>query len=418
MAEGAISETQATLWQYRAVGVDGVVVTGELNATGEAQVIASLRQKKLMPLDVRHTSDGGVGRAGGSWLQALRRTRFRPADISDFTRKLATMLGAGLDLDRALRFLGETAPSDKMKALITQLRDRVRDGASFADALEATGGVFSKLYVGLVRAGEAGGALHDALERLADVLERERRLAATIQSAMIYPTVLMIASIGSVVLLLTHVLPQFVPLFEENGVALPMMTRVVIAAGDVLTHWGLFMLIGVGVCVAAGRMALRRPDIRFRADHFLLRVPVIGTLLRHVMAAQLTRTLGTLLQNGVSLVGALRITGGVIGNRSGAQALTRATGVVREGGSLAVSLERADVYPREMTHFLRVGEETAQLASIALRAADVHEEAVRVTVQRLLAILVPAITVIMGLIVAGIVSALLLAMLSLNDLAH
>ncbi|WP_170211072.1 type II secretion system F family protein [Neokomagataea tanensis] len=418
MSQSNASDMPGSVWHYRAVNSEGVVVTGERTAADEAQVLAFLRQKKMMALEVRPASKMGLNSTGSSWFSVLRKARFRQSEIADFTRKLATMLGAGLDLDRALKFLGETAPSDKIRTLITGLRDRVRDGASFADSLENAGGVFSRLYVGLVRAGEAGGALYDALERLADLLERERKLTTTIQSAMIYPTVLLVASTGSVALLLTHVLPQFVPLFEENGVALPVMTRIVIAAGDLLTHWGAVILLMIIAAVLGARTLLKRPEIRLRVDYALLKGPIIGTLLRNVMAAQLTRTLGTLLHNGVPLVGALRIVGGVVGNRAGAQALVKATSAVREGGSLALSLEKDALYPQEMTHFLRVGEETAQLASIALRAADVHEEAVRVTVQRLLAVLVPAITIIMGLVVAAIVSALLLAMLSLNDLAH
>ncbi|NHO32819.1 type II secretion system F family protein [Acetobacter fallax] len=408
-----------TNWRYQAVSPDGTVSHGEMTAATEAQVVARLRRQKLMAVQVTPATRGGALRSElFSLLGRGNEARLRGRELADFTRKLATMLGAGLDLDRALRFLGETALNPRSARVIDTLRDRVRDGDSFASALEASSSTFSKLYIGLIRAGEAGGALADALLHLADLLERERRMKTTVQSAMIYPAVLVVASVFSIVLLLTHVLPQFVPLFEENGASLPTATKIVIAAGDFLTTWGIFLLGGSVLGIALGRIALRKPDLRYMSDRLLLRIPVLGTLLREVMAAQFTRTLGTLMRNGVPLVGALRITEGVINNSAGAGAVSEATRVVREGGSLASSLEHSRFFPETMTHFLKVGEETAQLSAIALKSADIHEDASRVTIQRLLAILVPAITIIMGVIVAGIVSALLLAMLSLNDLAH
>ncbi|WP_367161091.1 type II secretion system F family protein (plasmid) [Kozakia baliensis] len=418
-AAPALSEKDATIWRYQAVTSDGSVQHGEMTADTEAQVVSRLRKQKLLVVQIAPATRGSaLHRELLSLLGRGDATRLRGQEIAEFTRKLATMLTAGLDLDRALRFLGETATNKRGTKLIGALRDRVRDGNSFADALEGFPSSFSKLYVGLIKAGEAGGKLGEALLRLADLLERERKLKTTIQSAMIYPAVLLVASVFSIVLLLTHVLPQFVPLFEENGASLPMATKIVIAAGDFLTAWGVVILGAVLVGIALARVALRKPHLRLSYDRFLLRIPILGNLLREIMAAQFTRTLGTLMRNGVPLVGALRIIEGVINNTAGASCVMDACRVVREGGSLALSLENERIFPETMTHFLKVGEETAQLAAIALKSADIHEEASRVTIQRLLAVLVPAITIIMGVIVAGIVSALLLAMLSLNDLAH
>lgn len=191
-----------------------------------------------------------------------------------------------------------------------------------------------------------------------------------------------------------------------------------IATGSFLTHWGLVLLVMCGLVGVGVHSMLQKPERRLTVDRFLLRVPLLGSLLLEIMAAQFTRTLGTLMQNGVPIVGALRITEGVIGNTAGAACVSEATRDMREGQSLAYSLERTKVFPEGMINFLRVGEETAQLSAIALRSAEIHEDASRVIIQRFLAILVPAITIIMGVLVAGIVASLLLAMLSLNDLAH
>nr|WP_298796334.1 type II secretion system F family protein [uncultured Acetobacter sp.] len=409
-------------WRYTALTSDGQLKRGHAQGADEKHVIADLRRSGLTPVRVRQQSErGGLG-----WLQvsfSLRRAGVSRAQVTDITRELALMLGAGLDLDRGLRFLIETLPEKggagrRSRAVLIQLREAMRNGGSFASALATRADCFSPLYINLVKAGEAGGALGDSLDRLATLMERERKLTTSIQSALIYPAILVVASIGSVVLLLTGVLPQFVPLFAEAGAQLPLVTRIVIAAGDFLKNWGLAMLlmfIGGAFCL---RALLARPAFRLGFDQVLLRLPVAGSLSQDVMAARLTRTLGTLLQNGVSLLSALKISEDVIGNRAGAQAVAEAALIAREGGGLSRPLEAAGVFPPRAIHLMRLGEETAQLGPLCLRAAELHEEAVRIGLQRLVALLVPAITVVMGAVVAGIVSALLLAMLGLNDLAH
>jgi general secretion pathway protein F len=305
-----------------------------------------------------------------------------------------------------------------VRGIVEGLRATVRDGGSLAAALQSYPGSFPPLYVGLVRAGEAGGQLAPALERLAELLERERRLAATVTSALIYPAILMVAATGSIVLLLTEVLPQFVPLFEQSGAALPRPTQMLITAGDLLSAyglWGLLVLILLGL---VGRAVLRQPGPRLTADRLILRLPVIGGLAREVLAARLTRTLGTLLINGVPLIAALNIVRDVLGNRAGEAAVERAASSAKGGAGLSGALAEAAVLPPRAVHLLRLGEETAQLGPMALRAAEIHEEATRIGVQRLVSLLVPTITIVMGAAVAGIVASLLLAMLGLNNLAQ
>jgi general secretion pathway protein F len=338
--------------------------------------------------------------------------------VTDLTRELAIMLSAGQDLDRALRFLVETAPNKHVASVIGELRDNVRDGGTLAGALAKHPRSFSRLYVGLVQAGETGGALGSTLERMAEMLERQRALAATITSAMIYPALLMVAAIGSIVLLLTQVLPQFVPMFEENGVPLPTPTRMLIEAGDFLgTYWAYILLVlllaGLGI-----HSLLGQPGPRMAADTLLLRAPLIGPLSKEVLGARLSRTLGTLLVNGVPLVGALGIVREVIGNRAGIAAVDSATILVKAGGGLAGALASARVFPLRTTYLLRLGEETAQLGELSLRAAAIHEEKTRIGVQRLVSLLTPTITIVMGAAIAGIIASLILAMLSLNDFAH
>jgi len=209
-----------------------------------------------------------------------------------------------------------------------------------------------------------------------------------------------------------------VPLFEQSGAALPPSTQFLISAGDAVSNYGLWALLGLLMAGVAIRAALQQPAARLGFDRLKLRLPVIGGLSREILAARLSRTLGTLLDNRVSLITALTITRDVVGNAAGTEAIDRATASARGGDGLSASLASSGLFPPRLVHLLRLGEETAQLGPMALRAAAIHEESVRIATQRLVALLTPAITIGMGLVIAGIVSSLLLAMLSLNDLAQ
>ncbi|HVB66916.1 MAG TPA: type II secretion system F family protein [Acetobacteraceae bacterium] len=405
--------------EFRYVAIDpaGALARGTMDAPDADSVIERLRRAGNMPVSA---SEATRGSALAQLLQTdLGRGRaLSRQELADAMRELATMLGAGQDLDRALRFLVETAATARIRAVFGRVREAVRDGGTLAAAVAAEPRSFPKLLIGMVRAAEAGGALAATLERLAILFERERSLVATVRTAMVYPVLLLITAAGSVTLLLTRVLPQFVPLFQQNGVPLPDSTRLLIGAGAALSSYGLYAAALLLILGLAARAALRRPGPRGHADALLLRLPVIGALARETMAARFARTLGTLLVNGVPLLAALGIVRDTIGNLAGVAAVDRASASVRDGGGLARPLEAAGVFPARTVSLLRLGEETARLGPIALSAAEIHEEHVRLGVQRLMALLVPVITIVMGAVVAGIVSSLLQAMLSLNNLAQ
>ena len=399
-------------FQYRALG-GGEVVRGVAEGASVAEVAAALHGRGLMVLGITPAR-----RVTGLLNLELGGGGLRRGELTELTRELSAMLGAGQDLDRALRFLVEGAANKRVAAVLGRVRDAVRDGAPLASACAREPRSFPKLYIGLVRAGEAGGALAVTLERVAGLLERQRGLNATIQAALIYPAILVVAATGSIILLLTRVLPQFVPLFAENGVPVPPSTAFLLGAGAAVSRFGLLALALLVAGGAAAVWALRRPGPRLLADRALLAVPVVGGLLGEVLAARFARTLGLLLVNGVPLLAALGLTGEVLGNSVARTAVARAAESVKTGQGLARALARSAVFPARLVHLLRLGEETAQLGPMALRAADIHEERTRLGVQRAVALLVPAITIIMGAAVAGIVSSLLLAMLSLNDIAQ
>ena len=404
-----------TTFRYTAIGTGGERLVGVMDAATEAEVIVRLQRQGSMPVRTE-PADRAPRWSGLLQLDLGGRRGLRKQDVADLVRELATMLSAGQDLDRALRYMQETA-SARVRPTITGLRDAVRDGSPLSVAMSRYPATFPPMHVGLVRAGEAGGNLGPTLGRIADLLDRQRTLAATVTSAMIYPAVLLVAMIGAVTLLLTEVLPQFVPMFEQSGVALPASTQFLISAGAFVQHDGLWLLLAIVLLVFVARSALRQNRFRLMADRAMLRVPVIGGLIREVAAARFARVLGTLLQNGVALIPALAIVRDAMGNRAARAAVEQASVTARGGGSLSRALDAAQVFPARSIHLLRLGEETAQLGPMALRAADIHEEKTRMATQRLTALLVPAMTILMGVAVGGIVASLMTAMLSLNNLA-
>jgi len=399
-------------FSFQSLLPSGQLHRGVLEAVDQAEVVARLRRGGEVPVrveperrwrDLLHLELGGRG---------LSR-----AELGAFARELALMLGAGQDLDHALRFLVETAPSERARGIFGRLRDQVRGGGTLHGAMEREGS-FPPLTVAMVRAGEAGGALSETLGRLATLLERQESLVAALQTAMVYPILLVVAAVGAIVLLLTQVLPQFVPLFAQAGASLPVETQFVIGLGAFVTSYGLLLLLSlIGAGVLARRM-LADPRFRTRFDGWMLRLPVVGGLSREVAAARFCRVLGTMLQNGVPLVGALAITADAVGNLVAAGVVRGAITAVKGGQRLAPFVEAAHVFPPRTSHLLRLGEETASLGVLALRAAEIHEQKSRLGLQRLVSLANPAIIIVMGGAVAFIISSLLLAMLSLNDLAQ
>lgn len=403
-------------FRWSAIDSGGNVVHGVIEAPDRGSVVDRLQRQGQIVL----RADPAEQRARWSELLSLELGGRRGLDkiaLVEVTRELAIMLAAGQDLDRALRFVVENSRSPRVRAVLGNVRDKVRAGSSLTAALATEPQSFPRLYTGLVRAGEAGGTLPVTLDNMATLLERERSLTASLRAALVYPALLVVAAVGSIVLLLEYVLPQFVPIFAQAGAALPQSTRALMAIGDALTAAGPWLLLAALISVLIARRLLAQPHYRLPADRLLLHLPIVGKLLRETLAARLTRTLGSLLQNGVPLIAALGIVRDAVGNLAAAAAIDAAALAAKGGAGLARPLAQAGLFPARTVHLLQVGEEAAQLAAMALKAAEIHDEQARLMMQRLVALAVPIITIVMGLVVAGIVSALLTAMLSLNDLA-
>jgi len=399
-------------FSYRAVSAAGEMLQGQMEAASLDEVISRLQDQGHTPLDAQAADAGG----SGSGLSALlRRGPFTGDQLAQFTHQLATLLGAGQPLDRALGILMELPEGERAKKLIERVRDRVRGGTPLSQALDEEHSVFPKLYISLVRAGEAGGSLEDTLHRLAEYLERSQQLRGSIINALIYPAFLMVGVLGSLLLLLAYVVPQFVPIFEDMQVPIPLITQIVLAVGGTLQTWwwAIGILLILGVLIARSR--LRDPAALLAWHTRLLTMKLIGPLMLKVQTARIARTLGTLLKNGVPLLTSLGIARQVTANKALDQALAQASEQVKEGAGLSFALAQSQRFPRLALQMVQVGEEAGQLDTMLLKVADTFELESRRAIDRLLAALVPALTIVMTVLVAIIMAAILLPMLDLTS---
>jgi general secretion pathway protein F len=401
-------------YRYKAIAGTGAILTGTGEAADAAALARQLRAQGHFPVSADPVVSASV-------LDRLRdllwggRAPSRRA-LTMMTQELAALLDAGLELDRALGMIAELEDIAGLRPALTVVRQRVRDGASLSDAL-AGESAFPPYYVSMVRAGEAGGMQSVTLARLADYMNRSLAIRETIGSALVYPMVLLATAGLSVLVILTLVLPEFEPLFESSGRALPWPTRLLMdMSSAVREFWWLLILLAIGA-FAAARAALRRPRMRARRDAWLLRLPLVGELLRSMEVERLYRTLGSLAGNGVPLPMALKLSGEVLWNSVLREAVTEAAVSLRDGDALSTRLARTRVFPARTLDLIQIGEETGKLDEMLLRQADLDEQRIRHTLDRLMALLVPALTILLGFVVAGLIASMLVAILSVNDLA-
>jgi general secretion pathway protein F len=334
-----------------------------------------------------------------------------------FSQQLARLLKAHVPLDRALEILARLAGRRAVRRTLQGVLDRVRDGATLAGAMEARGRAFPGAYVNMVRAGEAGGALLAVLARAADFLVRAEAMRQKVVSALIYPAILVAVATISVGLVLTVVLPQFAPLFAEAGAALPASTRLVLATGDALRAWWWALPLGGLVAAALWQRLMRYPPAATERDRIVLALPVLRDLVTRFEIARFARALGALRANGVPAPAALALCGRMVANRVIAGAIADVTARFKEGEGLAAPLARTGRFPELATQLIRIGEETGRLEEMLAEVADIYDQDVQRTLERLLSILVPALTVLMGTAIAFIIAAVMTAMISINDLA-
>jgi general secretion pathway protein F len=400
-------------FEYVALDLRGQQRRGVMEGDSARQVRQLLRDKQLAPLDVKPTRSHKEHSAGGSF-------RFQrglsAADLALLTRQMATLVQAAMPIEEALSAVAEQSETPRVKSMMLAVRSRVLEGNSLAASLKEYPSAFPELYRATVAAGEHAGHLSLVLEQLADYTEQRQQSRQRVQLALLYPLILMATSLIIVGFLLGYVVPDVVKVFLDSGQKLPALTRGLIAASDLVKNWGwLFLIIALGGVVTA-RAALRQEATRLRWHIILLRLPVIGRLARATDTARFASTLAILTRSGVPLVDALGISSQVITNRSIRAKVQVAAQKVREGGSLTRSLEQTNEFPPMMRHMIASGEKSGELDQMLSRTARNQENDLAARIAMMVGLFEPFMLVFMGAVVLVIVLAILLPILSLNQL--
>ncbi|CAD5109758.1 GspF family T2SS innner membrane protein variant XcpS [Zestomonas carbonaria] len=399
-------------FEYLALDPDGRQRKGVLEADSARQVRQLLRERQLAPLEVKPTRVREQAATGG--FRFARGLSAR--DLALLTRQLATLVQAGLPIEEAVRAAAAQASAPRVQSMLLAVRARVLEGHSLATSLKEFPAAFPDLYRATVAAGEHAGHLGPVLEQLADYTEQRQQSRQKIQLALLYPLILMVASLLIVGFLLGYVVPDVVRVFVDSGQTLPALTRGLIATSELVKGWGWLLLLAIVIGVFAFRRALRDERLRLRWHGLLLRLPLAGRLIRATDCARFASTLAILTRSGVPLVEALSIAAEVIANRLIRGHVVVVAQKVREGGSLTRALEASGQFPPMMLHMIASGERSGELDQMLARTARNQESDLGAQIALLVGLFEPFMLVFMGAVVLVIVLAILLPILSLNQL--
>ena len=401
------------IYNYRASTMEGKTMEGTMEAADDGTVSLKLQEMGLLPVRIGSATRKSVlmREVALPW----RRNRIRRKDLLVFTQELHTLVHAGFPLDRSLAVLGQLAESPAMAEVIQDVLKEVKGGKSFSEALAKYPEVFPKVYISMVKAGEAGGVLDEILERLASYLETSGELRSYIIGAMIYPALLSAVGLVSVIILTVFVVPRFTGIFEDMGVPLPLPMAILGFLSHVVSkYWWLV----IAAAAAAGYYFKRFRDSeegRLKLDRWLLRIPMVGVALRKLEVARFSRTLGTLLHGGVPLLQSMTIVRDVIGNQSIAKTIEPIRNGIKKGEGITQPMKQSGVFPPLAIHLIEVGEESGRLDGMLLQVADVYDVEVRNSIKNLIAFFEPALILLMGILIGTIVVSMLTAIFSIND---
>ena len=383
---------------YTARSTSGELKTASIDAPSRDDAVALLRRQRLTIIKVDE-SKSTPRRTGGS---------IGMRDIVIFTRQFSTMINAGLPLVQALDILARQSENKALAAVVREVVFDVESGNTVADAMRKHPKAFSDLYTNMVAAGEAGGILDTILNRLAVFMEKNDALVRKVKGAMIYPTVILCVAALCVVILLWKVIPVFSSMFDSVGMELPLPTKVVIGLSYFLTTYWWAILIGVGGSAYFIRQFYATPGGQLVIDRFLLKVPVLGDVLRKSAVSRFTRTLGTLISSGVSILDGLEITARTSGNRVVQDAIMKSRASIAGGDTIAGPLQKSDVFPPMVISMISVGEQTGGLDEMLSKIADFYDDEVDAAVSALLSLLEPVMIVFLGVVVGGMIVAMYL----------
>lgn len=402
------------VYEYQAIGRNGKSVRGVIDADSPASARRKLREQQLWPTDLSESAEkmrraaGPASRGGGGRI-SLR-------DVSLMTRQLAVLLEAGMPLVEALSALIEQTVNARLRKIVYEVRDKVNEGSTLADALAQHPRVFNELHVNMVSAGETSGALEQVLFRLADMQERQARVRSRVLFSLSYPAIMMIISMGIITFLMLVIVPKIQSLFESQDRALPFITKMFIGAAHVIgSWWGVVILAGLVLLVVAWRLWVRRPEGRLQWDRLKLRLPLFGQLHLKLICSRFSRTLGTMLDSGLTMMKALDVVKSVVQNRQVEHMMDDVKAAVRRGQDLSIPLREAGIFPPLLVQMAELGQRSGQIEKMMLKIADNYEEDVEMTVEAMVRLLEPLMIVFMGGFVGFLVIAMLLPVFSLTS---
>lgn len=406
------------VYEYTALNVKGKTVSGIIDAESSLAAKQKLRVSKIFPVEIKETQKTSAQKS--AWFTGLSQSfaRVKPAEVSLMTRQLATLVGAGFPLVTALDTMIPQIRSQGFKKVMAQIKDAVVEGKSFAVALQPYPGVFSPLYVNMVRAGESSGTLEIVLERLADITEKQQALNSRIKSALAYPVLMAVIGVLVLFFLLTFIVPSIASIFADMDKALPAPTRFLIATSEFFQSfwWGILILIGF--CLASLHHFKKTAKGRRHWDKVMLNLPGFGILIKKLAVARFARTLGSLLENGVTMLSALDIVENIVGNVLLSDAVSKAADDVGKGQGLGASFAETDIFPSLSIQMIQVGEQSGELEPMLSKVAEVYENEVESTIMSLTSLLEPVMILVMAVIVGFIVLSICLPIFEMNELVR
>lgn len=404
------------VFAYRGLAPNGRNVAGVIDADSARNARGKLRELGIFPTDLtaEEAAGGGAG-ARRQWLPKFGRGITAP-ELSLLTRQLSTLLGAGVQLTEALGTLGEQSERPHVKRMLSQVRERVREGSSLADAIAVHPEIFNDLYVGMVRVGETAGALEPVLDRLADYSERQSEFVGKVRGALTYPIIMIVAGMLIMGVLVIYVIPQVATIFEQQNAVLPLMTRILIGVSNFLSNDWLFVLLALAGTAVGIRFSLSTQAGRRFYDQWVLRLPFIGPTVTRIVCARFARTLATLLESGVQLLPALTAVRRVVSNSLLGEAIDRSRDSIREGHGMGQTLQRSGLFPPLLVEMIKIGERSGELEQMLHRVADNYEREVDSSLGQLTALLGPLMTVLMGAVILIMMLSILQPILQLNQM--
>jgi general secretion pathway protein F len=403
-------------YEYVAVDLGGREKKGVLEGDTARQIRQSLREQSLLPVSVKEVAEKSADKRATRRLNLRFQRGIGASDLSLITRQLSTLVKSALPLEEALLAVSQQTDKPRVRSIMLGVRSKVMEGHTLASALSDFPGSFPEIYRATVAASEQSGHLDAVLERLADYTENRQQLQSRTLSAMLYPVLLFAVCAAIVFFLLVSVVPKVVEVFRTSDAALPMLTQMLIAGSDFMRDWGIYLIIGFGAAIFVFRRWLRHEPNRRRWHRFLLKLPVIGKVVRGSNTARFARTFSTLTASTVPVLDALRISGEVVTNLPMRAAVDAAAVKVREGAAIGSSLASSRVFPPMMIHLISSGESSGELDTMLERAAVHQERELDTVLQAVVGLLGPLMILLMGGLVLLIVLAMLLPIFELNQL--